>query len=228
MIMEIFLGAFVNSIAIIFGSALGYIFKKKQNDELNNLLLSCVGIVLIALGIKDVVQTNEVILVLISLVLGALIGELLHLDRLVEKLTSKITKSKAPSFNEGLITSTLIFCIGAMTILGAVESGTGSGHSILYTKSIIDAITASVLCASIGIGVLFSSIPTFIYTSIFVIIASLLGNIFTGELLIEFSAVGGVLLFAIALSSLLKIKEIKVINLLPSLIIIVILFLLFK
>ncbi len=226
--MEIFLGALVNSLAIIIGSLIGYLSKKKMNDRLNNLLLSTVGIVVIGLGIKEVIQSNEIILVLVSLVLGALIGELLKLDLLVEKLTKRFVKSDSPSFHEGIITSTLIFCIGAMTILGAVQSGTGRGHSILYTKSIIDAITASVLCATIGIGVLFSSIPTLIYTSIFVIIASTLGNVFTDELLVEFSAVGGVILIAIALSSLLKIKDIKVINLIPSLIIIVLLFLLFK
>lgn len=227
--MEIFLGALINSIAILIGGGIGFLTKKKLNEQLTNLLLSSVGIVVIALGIKDIIETNAIILVLISLVLGTIIGELLHLDRLVDRLTSKITKkSESSTFNEGLITSTLIFCVGAMTILGAVQSVTRGEHTILYTKSIIDAITASVLCASLGVGVLFSSIPTFIYTSIFVIIAALLGNVFTDALLVEFSAVGGVILVAIALSSLLKIKEIKVINLLPSLVIIVILFWIFQ
>jgi uncharacterized membrane protein YqgA involved in biofilm formation len=224
---NIFGGILVNSLAIVVGGGLGYFLKKKfksnVNNELSNLLMSIMGIIVIVLGISDASEMKSPVLVITSLALGALIGHLLHLDLLIDKLSHSLNKDSKSSFHEGFITSTALFCIGAMTILGAVQSGTGGGHAILYTKSIIDGISACVLAATLGFGVLFSSISTFLYTSIFIIISYWFGDFFIGDLLINFSAVGGVILVAIGLSGLLKIKEIKAINLLPSLLIIIIL-----
>jgi uncharacterized membrane protein YqgA involved in biofilm formation len=224
---KIFAGILVNSLAIVMGGVLGFFLKKRLkanvNNELNNLLMSIMGIIVVVLGLSDASRMKSPVLVITSLSLGALIGHVMHLDLLIDKLSHSLNKDSKSSFHEGFITSTALFCIGAMTILGAVQSGTGSGHSILFTKSVIDGISACVLAATLGFGVLFSSISTFLYTSIFILISYWFGDLFIGDLLIDFSAVGGVILIAIGLSSLLKIKEIKAINILPSLIIIIIL-----
>ncbi|MCX8059497.1 MAG: DUF554 domain-containing protein [Spirochaetes bacterium] len=222
----ILLGTIINSLAVIIGSFLGLTIIKKINESTENILFSIIGVFTLFIGFKMCLSTKQPIGVLISLILGGLIGNLLKIDKYLDSLFEKFKNrfsnniNKKTNFSEGIFTAFLLFCIGSMTIVGAMEEGINRNSSILITKSLMDFFSSIILTSSLGIGVLFSFIPLFIYQSLLTIFFYLFGNFIPQNLIIEISATGGFILVLLSLN-LLKLKNFKIINLIPSLILII-------
>lgn len=227
------MGTIVNVILIILGSAVGLIFKKAISKEMEYSIHKATGVAVLIIGICGVLSTmltsdgngkfsssGELILV-VSLALGTFIGEIFKLDDRLNKGCKKIeSKFKMSGFAQGFITSTMIYCIGAMAIVGAINDGLLGDSSTLITKGIIDGITSIVLAASLGYGVIFSIIPVLIYQGGITLLAGALENVLTGDLLNNICMVGYALVMCIGINFLYNSdKQIKTVNMLPSLLV---------
>jgi len=174
-------------------------------------------------------KSTHVLQMVFSLIIGAVIGESLHLDRGLEKFAAVIKKrfkSTNERFSDGLLTAFLLYCMGSLTILGAIQEGmTGDAH-LLFIKSLMDGVSSIALASGLGIGVLFSAVPLLIFQGGITLLAMWLGDFFPAVMITELSAVGGILLLGLGID-ILGIKKIKVINMLPALVVIVVLIWLF-
>jgi len=220
------LGTYVNTAAVIIGSLIGVALHQRFPDNLKKIGFQAIGLCVLVLGISMALKTERFIILIFSMLLGALIGEALHLDRHIDRfgefLKTRIGGSANDQFSEGLVTSFLIYCMGAMTIIGAIEDGLNGDPSILFAKSLLDGCASIALASTFGIGVLFSAIPLFVFQGGLTLLAASSQAFFTEALVTELSAVGGVILMGLGIQ-LLELKELKVINLLPALIVVIIL-----
>ncbi len=221
----ILFGTIVNIATVITGSVIGYFFHTKFPKRVSNIIFQAIGLFTIFIGISMAMKTNQIIIVIFSMVIGSALGELLrldlHINRFSDWLKSKI-KSTHENFSEGMVTAFLLFCMGSMTILGAFEEGTTGKSNLLIAKSVMDGFSSLALASALGIGVAFSVIPMLIFQGGLTILAIWLGNAVPGEVICEMSAVGGLMLVGMGIS-ILEIKKINVINMLPALVIAVIL-----
>jgi uncharacterized membrane protein YqgA involved in biofilm formation len=218
-------GTIINAGAVIIGSLVGLVIHSRLPKKITTITFQGIGLFTIFLGVSMALKTNEILLMIFSIVLGSIIGEALDIDRYLAKfseyLKSKI-RSENKKFSEGFITSSLLFCMGSMAILGAFEEGLGGRPNLLLAKSVLDGFASIALAASLGIGVLFSAVPLFIYQGSLTLFAGLLENFFSDIIITELSAVGGLLLIGLGLN-ILEIKKLKILNMIPSLLIVVML-----
>ena len=213
------IGTLVNTAAIIAGSSIGLVFKKNLPEKYHHIYFQAVGLFTLLLGVKMALPVASPLLVVLSLVLGGFTGLKLQLSARAEQLGNYIktrTRSKNDRFTEGLITGFLLFCMGSMTIVGAMEEGFGQTSDLLLTKSVMDFFSAMMLAAGLGIGVLFSSVLLLLFQGGVTLLVSLAGTAVPETIISEISAVGGIILIGLSIN-LLKIKQIEIINLLPSL-----------
>jgi hypothetical protein len=223
------IGTFINMGSVIAGGLLGLLLKNFIPEKFKTIVFQGIGLFSIALGISMYIGVENPLFVIFALLIGGLIGEAVKLEDFFNSISEKVKKKfnlKESKFTEGLITSTLLYCIGSMTVLGAIEEGTGGGYTLLVTKSVMDGFASIALASTFGIGVLFSIIPMLVYQGGLTILASALGNLLSDTLIQYLSAVGGLLILGIGIN-MLDIKKIKVANLLPSLIVVVILYVIF-
>ncbi|MCB2294195.1 DUF554 domain-containing protein [Clostridium algoriphilum] len=210
-------GTIVNSLSILVGGLVGSLLKNKISDTHNETIMKALGLCVIIIGLKGALQVNNILLLIISLTLGTLIGEIVNIEKGIENVGTWLDK-KISSRNElanGFVTASLVFCVGAMAIMGSLEGGLSKNYSILYAKSLLDGIFAIIFSSSLGIGVCFSAISVFIYQGIITLTASLMKPYLIASVVNEMSAVGGLLIVAIG-ANMLEIKRIKVGNMLPS------------
>jgi uncharacterized membrane protein YqgA involved in biofilm formation len=213
-------GALINAAAIILGGTIGLLLKGKIPQRFAENIIRAIGLCVCIIGISGAIKGDPVLLV-VSLVLGALTGELLRIEDGLKSfgvwMQKKLNRKDGNStFGEGFTASTLLFCVGAMAIVGSIESGLNNDRSIIYTKSILDGVTAMVLASSLGLGVLFSAGAILIYQGSIEFFAGYLQNVLTESLITQISAVGCVMILGIGLNMVLNAK-IKVANLLPGL-----------
>lgn len=212
------LGTIVNTVAIIIGSLLGIGIKKGIKDDYKNTIMDGIGLAVIVIGIMGGIKSENIILVIGSIVVGGIVGEIIgienKLDNLGNSLQSKF-RGKDSNFSKGFVTASLVYCVGAMAIVGSLESGIQSNHETLFAKSILDGISAIIFASTLGIGVAFSSIPVLIYQGSITLLANSVKGLLTPQVVNEMSAVGGLLIMAIGIN-ILGIKKIKVGNMLPS------------
>ncbi|MDA8226581.1 MAG: DUF554 domain-containing protein [Desulfitobacterium hafniense] len=225
------LGTIVNAVAILVGGVLGMVFGKALPEKMKSTVIQGIGLAIILIGMSMALQTKNPLIVIASLVIGGVIGEWvdieLRLKQLGQWLELKLSKGRERGqFTKAFVTTSLIYCVGAMAIMGALESGLKGIHNILYAKSMLDGISAIVFASSMGVGVLASSVPVFLYQGGITVSASLLQGILSSAVVAEMSATGGLLIVGIALN-ILEIKEIKVGNLLPGIFVAIPLTLLF-
>jgi len=214
------LGTIINVGAVVIGSLIGLIFHSRIPEKISERAFEAIGLFTIFLGIKLALQSTNFMIMIFSLVLGSILGELLDIDKLLNKFADRLKSrfsSETSRFSEGLITAFLLFCMGSMTILGAFEEGLGGRPNLLMAKSILDGFSSIAFASVMGIGVLFSIIPLLIYQGGLTLLASILGERLSEAAINEMSAVGGILLIGLGIS-VLKIKEIKILNMLPALI----------
>ena len=218
------IGTLVNAGAIIVGSILGMLLKGGIPERIQNIIYTAVGVAVMFIGITGVINNQgDSMLLVLSLVIGGVIGELCKLDEHMESLGEKIKKrfikegsAGSATFVEAFVSSTILFCVGAMAIVGSLNDGMLHDPSMLFTKAILDGITSIVLAASLGVGVAFSAIPILIYQGILTVLSSILSGFFTDTLIRNKSFVGNVLIFCIGLNFLFP-KKVKTINFAPAL-----------
>ncbi|MBD7939587.1 MULTISPECIES: DUF554 domain-containing protein [Cytobacillus] len=216
------LGTVVNALLIIFGTIVGK-FLNRIPDKMKDTVMQAIGLAVMVLGLQMGLKSENFLVVILSLVFGAMLGEWLKLeDRLNQVgilLENKIGSNHQGSISQGFVTATLIFVIGAMGVIGALDSGIRGDHSVLYTKSIIDGFTALILTTTLGIGVIFSAIPVFIYQGLIALFATQIDKwipqAWMDSFILEMTATGGLMIFAIGLN-LMGLTKIRVANLLPG------------
>jgi uncharacterized protein len=219
------LGTLINAGTVIVGSSVGLLIHSRLPRRITAIVFQGIGLFTLFLGITMAMKTGNFLVMIFSIVLGGIAGELLDIDgrmtRMSEYLKKKI-RLKSERFSEGLVTAFLIFCMGSMSILGPIEEGLGKPPNILLAKSVLDAFSSMALSASLGVGVAFSVIPLVIYQGGITLFASYVQSFFTTVLINELTAVGGLLLIGLGID-ILEIKRLKILNMLPSLVIVVML-----
>ena len=223
-------GTIVNTLAIIAGAMIGVIAKKAIPQRMGDLVMSAIPIVVMVLGVQFGIASSNILIVIVSLVVGGIIGEWIDIDRRLDDFGVRIQsrmKGGDSNFSAAFVSTTLIYCVGSMAILGSIESGINGNHTILYTKSLMDGISAIFFASTLGAGVIFSGISVFIYQGILTVLAGYIGPYLSPEVVTEMSASGGILLIALSFT-ILGIKKIKVANLLPAIFLPVILMLVMK
>ncbi len=216
------IGTFVNFGTVILGSTIGLIIHRNLPIRYVQLVFQIMGLFTLVLGFKMALEGQQLLVMIFSLILGGLLGEVLKIEDWINSLGNRVkrlTKSKNDSFSEGLITAFLLFCVGSMTILGAIEEGMGGNPELLLVKSLMDGISSIALTVAFGVGVLFSAIPLLLFQGGLTLLASQLGEFIDPVTITEVTAVGGVILIGLGIN-LLEIKKIKVVNFLPAMLIV--------
>lgn len=212
------LGTIINASAIIICGLIGLLFQRALPKRLCDTITQGLGLGVVIIGITMALETENIMLMLLSLLFGAITGELINIEkqlkRLGDTLESKL-KNSNNNISLGFVTASLLFCTGSMAIMGALENGITGNYTILLSKSLLDGIFAMILASTMGIGVVFSALPVFLYQGGISLLAGSVKTILSPEMITEMNAVGGVLILAIGIN-MLKIKEIKVGNLLPA------------
>ena len=211
-------GTIVNTIAIVIGAFLGILFKKGIPEKSKTTILQGIGLAVVLVGLRMAVKAENELLVIISLALGALCGEILRIDHFLDQMAKKLEKavgSKEDTFVKGFVSASLIFCVGAMAIMGSIEGGLTGTYKILYAKSALDFVASVILASSLGIGVMFSALPVLLYQGLITLLASGIKEFMTEPVTLYMTATGGMLIVGIGIN-ILGIKEINVANLLPA------------
>jgi len=218
-------GSIANAIFIICGSLLGLAVRKKLPEKIMELPVQGMALFVVSLGLSMSVSTKQPLIVIASIALGSVIGELLDLEGRLERGSKKLEEKFGKGtngFSTGFITTSLIYCTGSMAVLGSFEEGLGGYPSMLLTKGLIDGLTSVAMAASLGFGVIFSSIPVFLYQGILTLAAGWIQPLMSDAAVTEMSATGGLMLMAIGIN-LLGFMKIRAMNMLPGLIIAVLL-----
>lgn len=213
------LGTLVNGTAIIAGALLGIVFQRIP-EKMKQTIMQGLGLSVFIIGATMALKAgSDITWVILSLVMGAVVGELLRIEQGLEAIgkfaESKLKKIGQGNIAEAFVFTTLIYCVGAMAIVGSLESGLKHDHSVLFTKSILDGFSAIIFSSTMGIGVVLSSIPVVLYQGTIALSAEWMRNVLQDPVINVMSATGGVLIMGIALN-ILEIKRINVGNLLPA------------
>ncbi len=214
------LGVLVNSVGIIIGSLIGLLFKNKISEKINKAVMIGLGVCILYIGISGCLQGENVLIAISSMVIGTILGTILKIDdslnKFAEKIESKFKKENTTeSLSEGMVTATLLYCIGAMTVTGSIQAGLTGDNSILITKAILDLVSSIMLAASLGKGVMLSAISVFISQGILVLLASLIAPYMNDSVINEMTCVGSLLIILIG-TNLMGITKVKVADFLPA------------
>lgn len=226
--MDKLYGAFFNFVIVIIGSLLGMLLKKGVPERIEKIIMQGMALCVLYIGISGAFDGENILIAIISIALGSVIGELIdidkHINNLGKKLENAVNKNNDSKISvaQGFVTATLLYCVGAMAIVGSINSGLSGDHSTLIAKSWIDGIVAVVLASSLGIGVMFSSISVLLYQGLIVILAQFIQPILTPEIISEMTAVGSLLIIGLSIN-MLKLTNIKVMNMIPAIFIPIIL-----
>ncbi|HZG72359.1 MAG TPA: DUF554 domain-containing protein [Chondromyces sp.] len=223
----VLLGSIVNGVCILAGSFLGK-FLTRIPEGIKGTVMQTIGLAVIVLGLQMGLKSQDFLTVILSLVIGTIIGELLRLEEKLNQVGGWLERKMggnngSSSISQGFVTATLIFVIGAMGIIGALDSGIRGNHEVLFTKAMIDGFTALILTTTLGIGVIFSAIPVFVYQGAIALFATQIYRFIPEPLMdafiVEMTAVGGIMIFAIG-TNILELTKVRVANLLPSLLVV--------
>ena len=227
------LGTIINTVAVIVGGLLGMLLKKGVADKFQKILMQTLGLATIFIGAGGVLKymlmlengsltTRGTMLLIFSLVIGCLLGQLLDIEAKMEKLGTKLKAAVRMQndnrFVEGFVTTSLIICVGAMAIVGAMQDGLSGDSSMLVAKAMLDFALVVILASTYGVGAVFSALPIFIYQGAITLIASLFGAVISDGLIETLSFVGSALIFCVGVN-LVKEKTFRVANMLPALLV---------
>lgn len=212
----------INVVLVLLGSLLGLLFRSWIKPRFAATLTCALGLCVMGIGISSMIQTADTLCVIICMVVGTLLGEALRIedrmDGLGELIRGRLMRGRANSrFVEGFVNGSVLFCVGAMAINGALEAGLNGNYTILISKSVIDGVTAITFASAMGVGVAFSALPILIYEGGLTLLAQLVGGYLGEAVVLEMSAVGGTIIAGIALNMLgLPKEKIRVGNMLPA------------
>lgn len=230
----VLLGTLVNGIAIVIGAWLGIRLKRISND-MKETVMKAIGLAVIVLGFTMALEGQEFLLIIFSLAIGGVIGERWNIEGKLNEaggwLERRMKKQTEGQLAEGFVAATLLFVVGAMAIIGALDSGFRQDHSVLLTKSVLDGFSSIIFAATMGIGVMFSAIPVVLYQGSIALAATFILQWLPEEwidlIISEITAVGGIMIIGIGLN-LLGIPKIRIANLLPAIILTVIMVLVYS
>lgn len=211
----------VNVFAIIGGSVLGaLVLKRGISQRFHNIVMQGIGLSIVLIGILSAIKAQNIMVITVSMVIGGVIGEAINIERALERLgkwTEKklIKDDNESTFAKGFVTASLLYCVGAMAIVGSLKSGLENDYSVIYAKSVLDGIASVILSSAMGIGVILSAVTVFVYQGTITLLASWVQPILTDVIVTEMSAVGGLLIVAIGLN-MMELSKFKVGNLLPA------------
>jgi len=216
-------GTIVNVIAIFLGCSVGFILKSRFPKKIEKVVMQALGLASLLIGAQMALKTNNILLVIFSLVIGGVIGEIIGIEEGLERFGERVklkfkSNDTSERFVEGFVTASLLYCVGSMAIMGALKEGLSGNPDILYAKSLLDGVTSLAFTAAMGIGVLFSVIPVFLYQGGITLLSRLIKDFLTPEIISEMTAVGGILILGIGFG-LLEIRKIKIGNLLPAILV---------
>lgn len=218
------LGTIVNALAILAGGTVGIFLKGGLSEKIAKNVMDGLALCVLfigtsnIIGVSDKLNSTSFLVIIISTVIGAVIGEKIDIDKKIENLGNNIEKklnNKGGQVSKGFVTASLLFCIGAMAIIGSLESGLAGNHKTLFAKSVLDGITSIIFASSLGIGVLLSAVSVFVYQGLITLCASFLKGVLITDVINNMTAIGGFLIIALALN-MLNATKIKVANLLPA------------
>lgn len=217
-------GTFINTAAVIVGGLLGLAFGARLPERMRSTIVAGLGLFTAAIGLQMFLSTQNAIIVLVGLLLGGVIGEWWHIETRLERFGARLqerfaanAEGGAARFVRGFLVASLVFCVGPLAILGSIQDGLTGDYSLLAIKSVLDAFASLVFASTLGVGVLFSALVVFAYQGSLSLLASQVQALLTEGMIAEMTAVGGILLLGIAISSLLELKPIRVGNFLPAL-----------
>lgn len=214
------MGTLVNCLTIIGGFIIGLCIKGKVNEKVSTTVMQGLGLCSLYIGISGSLKCEEPIQLIVSMAVGALIGELIDIDKWLTKLGDYFEnkfkkKDDKVSISEGFVTSSLLFCVGAMAIVGSLESGLNGDNTTLYAKSVLDGVSSIIFSSTLGIGVFLSVFTVLIYQGSITLTASMLSGILSTSVITNMSVVGSVIIIGLGLN-ILGMTKIKVANLLPA------------
>ena len=219
------LGTIVNAGAIVLGCAVGLLLKRGIPERVTDAVMKGIGLCVIYIGMSGALKGEKTIAMIIAMAAGGAIGTALDLnggmERLGKLLEEKITKSgSGGGISVGFVTASLIYCVGAMSVVGSLQSGLTGSHDMLFTKSLLDGISAIVLTASLGIGVGLSAASVFVYQGVITLLAGLLAPVLTDAVVAEMTCVGSMLIFALGLN-MIGVTKIKVMDFVPAIFLVI-------
>ncbi|MEA5058915.1 MAG: DUF554 domain-containing protein [Candidatus Pelethousia sp.] len=212
------LGTLVNTGAIILGSLMGLLLKKGIPERMNDAIMKGVALCVLYIGFKGCLEGSNALIAILSMVLGAIVGTLLDLEKRLNNLGAFLEsrlQSGDGSLSNGFVTASLLFCVGAMAVVGSLRSGLTGDHTMLYAKSLLDGIASIVFTASLGIGVILSAGAVLIYQGAITVLAQALSPVLSDSVIAEMTCVGSLLIIALSLN-MLGITKIKVMNYVPA------------
>ena len=213
------IGAAINAAAIVIGGGIGLLLKGKIKDKFTHSIIKVLGLCVFVIGASGAIN-GDIMLLVVSLTLGTFAGELIGIDENLNKfglfVQNKLSQSGSNStFAEGFVMTTLLYCVGAMAIVGSIDAGLRGEYGTIFTKSVLDGVSAIIFASTMGVGVLFSGAAVLVYQGSIEFFAGFLQHLFTPGLITQISAVGGVMILAISFNMVLDTK-LKVANMLPS------------
>ncbi len=208
----------MNVLAIVAGSLVGILFRNGIPERYNKTIIHAVSLSVILIGISSALKTDRILVVIFSMAIGSALGEMINIELKLEQLGKWVENRMGDSgegFTKGFVTASLIYCVGAMAIVGSMESGLSGNHQTLFAKSVLDGVTAIIFASTFGIGVLFSALSVLIYQGTITLGASMIKPFLVPAVIQQMSAVGGLLIVAIGIN-MLDIGKIKIGNMLPA------------
>lgn len=215
------LGTIVNTLTVIVGCIVGLFLKGGIPKKMDEAIMKALGLSVLYVGISGSLKCTETLLLILSMVIGVVIGELLDLDtalnrlgQCIEEMFKKHSKNE-DSIAKGFVSASLLFCVGSMAIVGSIQSGLEGNHETLFVKSMLDGITSIIYTSTMGIGVIFSAVAVFVYQGVITLASGFLGNLLIESQITNIGAIGSVLIIALG-TNMLEITKIKVANFLPA------------
>lgn len=211
-------GVLINAAAVAVGGVLGTLGGRLMPEKMKQTVLAATGLVSIGIGISGAIGSSNQLIPILSLVIGSVIGELLHIEDGVTRAGDWLQKrlGKSGSITEGFVTGSLVFAAGAMAVMGALESGLKNDHTILMTKSVIDMAGSVAFAGSLGIGVAFSALSVLVLEGTVALLASLLTGVLTDAVITEISVTGSLIIIGVALN-VLGLTKLRIMNMTPAL-----------
>lgn len=211
----------VNAVVVVLCALLGNFLQRGFPEKLRTLMMQILGLCVIVVGLRMVLDVSNDMIIVLSVAIGTVIGHFCHLDRHLDNLGVRVktlAKVDDARFVDGFVSASLLFCVGAMAIVGSFEAGLNDNYSIIFTKSVLDGIMAIVLGSTLGIGVAFSAVAIVVYQGALTLLAGLLSPVLTDLVVSYMSAAGGIMIMAIGVTTV-GIKDINTVNTLPGLIV---------
>jgi len=214
------IGVLVNTITVILGAFIGLVFRSKIPQKVINAVMTAVGLCVVCIGISGTLDGQNTIVLIISMVLGTGVGALVDIDEKINKFGDFVSskfKNSTGSFSEGFVTASLVFCVGSMAIVGGLNAGLLGDNTMLFTKALLDFISATMFSATLGIGVMLSAVSVFVYQGLIVLFAQVIEPLLTDFVIAELNCAGSLMILALGLN-LSGISKFKVANFLPALV----------